>query len=157
MPSVYALGRLIGDAVGSNVAIIIVIGGVEGDALSRLTPPDERASRDLGTIHRLKARPRTSWCRSHQDQPPDNSQGRCGRLDNAVAKLHHEALTGWALLAEVTIGIHRADAVSGSEPGLLGSHVGDGFVQPGHLRRRHTGRRAGAHRGAQKVGPDGNP
>ena len=46
MPSVDVLGRLDGDAIGPNVAIII--GHVNGSALARLTLPDELAIRDLG-------------------------------------------------------------------------------------------------------------
>ena len=47
MPSVDVLGHLNGDAVRSDVAIII--GHVDGDALARLSLPDELAIRDLGT------------------------------------------------------------------------------------------------------------
>jgi hypothetical protein len=46
MPSVDVLGHLNGDAVGSEIAIII--GDVDGDALARLSLPDELAEPDLG-------------------------------------------------------------------------------------------------------------
>jgi hypothetical protein len=47
VPSVDVLGRLDGDAIGRYVAIII--GYVDGDALARLTLPNELAIRDFGT------------------------------------------------------------------------------------------------------------